>query len=73
MNFVEWFTSLPQVVLIILAIFDLTVRGIALWKSARNGEKYWFVGLLVINSMGLIPLLYLAFFDKSSRFKKKKK
>ncbi len=44
---------------IILLVIDLTLRGISLWKSARKDQKYWFVALLVINSLGILPLIYL--------------
>lgn len=42
-----------------LLLVDLTLRGLALWKSSRKGEKYWFVALLVVNSVGILPLIYL--------------
>lgn len=46
-------------ILIPLLIFDLILRGIALWKSARKGQNIWFIFLLVVNSMGILPLIYL--------------
>ena len=42
-----------------LLLLDLVLRGLALWKSSRKGEKYWFVALLVVNSVGILPLVYL--------------
>lgn len=42
-----------------LAILDLVLRGFALWRAARNGHKWWFVALLLINSLGIIPAIYL--------------
>lgn len=57
--------------IILLAIVDLVLRGMALWKSARNGQNGWFIALLVINSMGILPLIYLLIYrdtkKKSSR------
>ncbi|MDD2547972.1 MAG: DUF5652 family protein [Candidatus Pacebacteria bacterium] len=43
----------------ILAIFDLIVRGIALWHSAQRKEKKWFVCLFIFNTVGILPLIYL--------------
>jgi hypothetical protein len=43
----------------ILVLADLLLRGLALYKSARKDQRVWFVALLIINSMGLLPLIYL--------------
>ena len=45
--------------LIPLMIFDLVLRGFALWRSARKGQNVWFIALLVVNSLGILPLIYL--------------
>ena len=45
--------------LIPLMIFDLILRGFALWRSARKGQNVWFIALLVVNSLGILPLIYL--------------
>lgn len=31
----------------------------ALWHAARRGETYWFVALLIINTLGILEILYL--------------
>ena len=50
---------------IILALWTLFWKGLALWKSARNDERYWFVALLVINTLGILEMLYLFIFAKN--------
>lgn len=45
--------------LIPMVLIDLILRGFALWKSARKDQNVWFIALLVINSMGILPLIYL--------------
>lgn len=45
--------------LIPFAIFDLILRGFALWKAARKDQNIWFIALLVVNSMGILPIIYL--------------
>ncbi|MGC8651261.1 MAG: DUF5652 family protein [Minisyncoccia bacterium] len=42
-------------------------KGLALWKSARRGEKWWFIILLVLNTFGLLEILYLFVFSKYER------
>ncbi len=55
-------TSMPYwaIILLIIAILvDLVVRGMALWKAARNTQRLWFIALLFINSMAILPIIYL--------------
>ncbi len=49
----------------ILAIWSIFWKGLALWKSARNDERYWFLALLIINTMGILEILYLFVFAKT--------
>jgi len=49
----------------LLAIWSLFWKGLALWKSARNDERYWFIALLVINTLGILEMLYLFLFAKT--------
>ncbi len=48
----------------ILAAWDLVWKAIGMWKAARNSQKYWFVFMLFINSAGVLPIVYLKFFQK---------
>ncbi|MEM4244870.1 MAG: DUF5652 family protein [Candidatus Nanoarchaeia archaeon] len=50
--------------LVIAMIWSLIWKGIALWKSARHGQTAWFVVLLILNTVGLLEIIYLAFFQK---------
>lgn len=58
--------------LTLLVILDLVLRGVALWRAAKNSQQYWFIALLIVNSMGILPLVYILFFDKSRKKNKKK-
>jgi len=49
----------------ILLIWTLLWKGLALWKSARNDQRYWFIALLLINTAGILELLYLFVFAKN--------
>lgn len=44
-----------------LVILDLILKGFALWKSAKKDQSVWFIALLLINSMGVLPLVYILF------------
>jgi len=47
--------------------WSLLWKGLALWKSARRGKNWWFIVLLVINTLGLLEILYLFVFSRYGR------
>ncbi len=55
-----------------LILLDLVLKGFALWKSARKEQKVWFVFLLVVNSLGILPLVYLLLNKNEAKASKKK-
>jgi len=56
--------------IILLALaWVLPWKGVALWKSARNGQKTWYIVFLIINSMAVLEILYIYFFQKKSTAK----
>jgi len=58
--------------LIPIVLIDLILRGFALWKSARKDQNIWFIALLVVNSMGILPLIYLLLNKDQKETPKKK-
>ncbi len=51
---------LPFIALIVLWI--VAIKGYALWHAARNNQMWWFVALLVINTAGILEVIYLIWF-----------
>lgn len=52
-------TQPPVFILILAYIWSLFWKGIALWKSAHNKQRYWFIAMLATNTIGLLELVYL--------------
>ncbi len=52
------------VAIIFLFLFTVVVKGIALWKAAQNEQKKWFIVLFLINTAGILELLYIFVFSK---------
>lgn len=48
-----------------LALFAWAVvwKGLALWKAAHREQRYWFVGFLVVNTLGILEILYIYVFS----------
>jgi hypothetical protein len=53
------------VIIILVAIWDGVWKLIAMWKSARNHELAWYVCLAMFNTAGILPILYILFFQKT--------
>jgi methionyl-tRNA synthetase len=46
-------------VLVLLIIWTIAWKGLALWRSARRGDSIWFVVLLLVNTLGILEIIYL--------------
>jgi hypothetical protein len=56
--------------LLLILIWDTIWKGIALWKSGRNNQLTWFVCILIFNTAGILPIIYLCCFQKKSKRRK---
>jgi len=54
------------ILLLIVVIWTLVWKGMALWKAAREGSRPWFIVLLIVNTVGILEILYLYVFSKKS-------
>ncbi len=52
--------AMPQSWLIWVAVlWSLPWKGWALWKAAKRGDTWWFVALFLVNTVGLLDMIYL--------------
>ena len=69
--------ALGSILMIVLAIISIVLKGYALWTAVKRDEKGWFVALLLINTLGILEIIYLygiagkTIDDFKSLFKKK--
>ena len=47
------------VIFAVLLLWALIIKGYALWTAARRGDKVWFIVLLVVNTVGILELVYI--------------
>lgn len=43
----------------LFALWSVFWKGLALWHSAQRGERWWFIALLFINTIGILEIIYL--------------
>ncbi len=50
----------------LLAAFAWTIpwKAAALWRAARNKQIGWFIALILINTLGILEIVYIRFFQK---------
>ena len=58
-NDIQSFVSQYWWLVVALMLWSIIWKGIALWKSARNKSKVWFVILLVVNTIGILEIIYI--------------
>jgi len=63
MGFEQMFTSNPWIA-ILISLWVLPWKAVALWKAAKNDSKPWFVVLLILNTLGILEILYIFVFGK---------
>lgn len=44
---------------IILIVWSVVWKGLALWHSARRNQPWWFVILMFVNTLGILEIVYL--------------
>lgn len=53
--------------LIPLLIWEMIWKGIALWKTGKNNQLGWFIAVFILNTAGILPIIYLKFFQKKAQ------
>lgn len=61
------FTKGMTLLLIALMIREMVRKGIALRKSGTKKQLARFICLFIFNTAGLLPIIYLAFFQKKEK------
>ena len=55
------------ILILLTIIWSFFWKGLSLWRAAKLNQKYWFVIILIINTLGILEIIYLAFFQKKSK------
>jgi len=66
-NLAFWAFGFWMPIIIIAIIWSIFWKGLALWKSAQRGDAIWFIIFLIINTLGILEILYLYIFSKKNK------
>jgi len=57
-------------IVILIALWSLPWKGLALWRAAKKNDKKWFIVLLVANTLAILDILYIFVFNKRKSLEK---
>ncbi|MCS7092321.1 MAG: DUF5652 family protein [Patescibacteria group bacterium] len=63
--------SYKILVFIFVSIWVAVWKGFALWHSARHNQKWWFLVFIISNTLGVLEIIYLFFFQAHNPWKNK--
>lgn len=67
---IQYTQSIAKIWFILAIIWTIIWKGFSLWKAAHRDEKVWYIALLVVNTLGILEILYLFVFSKHSHVRK---
>jgi len=50
--------------MLLVVLWTLPWKGVALWKAAQNKQKGWFIALLVLSTLAILEIIYIFYFSK---------
>jgi len=62
-NAVQYLAS-HQWIMVLAILWTLPWKGAALWKAARRQSLAWFIALLILNTLGILDILYIFIFSR---------
>lgn len=48
----------------LVMVWSIIWKGVALWKAGRAGSKVWFILLLILNTLGILEIIYIFLVSK---------
>ncbi len=53
-----WLATIPALV------WSMAWKGIALWRAGRNAHLVWFIVLFIVNTLGILEIIYIFAFSR---------
>jgi len=60
---IQQILSIPGVAIFIL-VWSLLWKGLALWKAAGKKHLWWYIIMLIINTLGLLEIAYIFYLSQ---------
>ena len=50
--------------IVLILLWTLPWKGIALWRAAGNKHLWWFVAIFLVNTLAILEIIYIFAFSK---------
>ena len=69
MNFIPDLLTEPGgiALLVVASMWTLVWKAVALYKAGKLRHKGWFTALFFINTLGILEIVYVAYFSKTEQ------
>lgn len=57
-------SAFPPLMYLVILVWSLFWKGLALWKAAKYDQRNWFIVVLIVNLAGILEIIYLFGFAK---------
>ncbi len=59
--------AFAAIIILIIAVWSIAWKGVALWIAAKEEKKWWFVPILVFNTAGILEIIFIFLFSERGR------
>lgn len=64
MNYFNNFDYASPLSIAIIFVWSMFWKGVSLWRASKENQRNWFIALLLINTIGILEIIYLFRFAK---------
>ena len=64
-NLLSQFSGINPIWIGLAVLWTLVWKGLALWRAAGLRQRSWFIALLIINTLGILEIIYLFFVSRN--------
>ncbi len=51
----------------VIVLWVLFWKAVALWTAARRGHRLWFVLMLILSTLGILEIIYIASYGREKK------
>jgi methionyl-tRNA synthetase len=65
----RWTSENAGAIALLITVFvaAYVLKGFALWRAGRNNQRGWFIALVLVNTFGILEVIYLMTVGKKRR------
>ncbi len=53
--------------IVVLAVWEAVWKLLGMWRAGRNNQPVWFICIALINTLGILPIVYLVMQKKARK------